>query len=490
MLNDLDFLHYAFPKSPFYLADPLIMLKERNLETIMRRSCTAATLVVIDAAARRFYALGPASLPPQPGLISEQSSENKQNLTLQKPSVMLKNDVLGNRENRIKANNEEDKDDSEEFDVDKFHAQQAEKHADVHHTDHTAGISRADILVGKKFKYRIMTEIGRGAYAKVYNCARQDGRKFAIKVFDPVDLEDDDVETAKYSKLTVLREIEFLKKLSRQTIIEVEEMIGTGEGTMLILEKMDMTLLDLRVDRSRGKPAQVEVLGCYILSQVCDAVAYLHSMNIVHRDIKPENILISKYGQVVKLADFGSAIEVLNTSDSLALDLLGGKGKVTFTSSDEGPGTLTNYVGSRWYRAPEVLANGINYSYASDIWAVGCTFAEFVCGAPMFVGETEQDVLDSIVCYYASVPASIQSTLTSRGLKINRPSIRNTFHTKLALLSVETRSIMQRIFVLDADEREHAQDLLQEILELLSQYIPDEAFKKNFFENYIKPLQR
>ena len=120
----------------------------------MRRSCTAATLVVIDAAARRFYALGPASLPPQPGLISEQSSENKQNLTLLKPSVTLKNDVLGNRENRIKANNEEDKDDSEEFDVDKFHAQQAEKHADVHHTDHTAGISRADILVGKKFKYR------------------------------------------------------------------------------------------------------------------------------------------------------------------------------------------------------------------------------------------------------------------------------------------------------------------------------------------------
>ena len=216
----------------------------------------------------------------------------------------------------------------------------------------------------------------------------------------------------------------------------------------------------------------------------------MHDQGIIHRDIKPENILISKYGQVVKLADFGSSVEVIETRDSVALGLLNSEGgRVTYTSSNEGPGTLTNYVGSRWYRAPELLANGVLYSYASDIWSFGCTFAEFVCGSPMFIGDTEQDVLDSIVCYYSSIPTPTQTALNSRGLKINRPSVRNTFHTKLALLSVEMRSIIQRTFMLEAEERAPAQELLQELSEQVSQYFIDEAFKKNFFENEIKSLQ-
>jgi serine/threonine protein kinase len=189
-------------------------------------------------------------------------------------------------------------------------------------------------------------------------------------------------------------------------------------------------------------------------------------------------------GRVAKLADFGSSVELLDTRDSVALQMLQGDGRVLNTSSTT-PGTLTNYVGSRWYRAPEVLGNGVLYGYSSDVWAFACTFAEFICGFPIFMGETEQDVLDSIVAYYTSISAAQTDDFLKRGLVVNRPKYRNTFHAKLALLSVEARSIVQRMFVLDRHERASAKEILQDMRELLNQHLPDEACINHFYESEV-----
>ena len=83
------------------------------------------------------------------------------------------------------------------------------------------------------------------------------------------------------------------------------------------------------------------------------ALNFLHSHNIIHRDIKPENLLISSNG-ILKVCDFG-----------FARPMLGNKSAV-----------YTEYVSTRWYRAPELLVGDANYDRSVDIWAVGCILAE------------------------------------------------------------------------------------------------------------------
>lgn len=89
--------------------------------------------------------------------------------------------------------------------------------------------------------------------------------------------------------------------------------------------------------------------------------------------MKPENVLVSSLG-VVKLCDFGFA-RIINLSGDIC----------------------TEYVATRWYRAPELLVGESNYGATVDIWAVGCLFAEIMTGDPIFPGESDIDQLFLIV---------------------------------------------------------------------------------------------
>lgn len=91
----------------------------------------------------------------------------------------------------------------------------------------------------------------------------------------------------------------------------------------------------------------------------------------MHRDFKPENILLSKNG-VVKICDFGWAR----------------------STTKQGDKDFTEYVATRWYRAPELLLRDKkNYGKPVDVWALGCIFVELITGAPLFTGETDYDTL-------------------------------------------------------------------------------------------------
>lgn len=109
--------------------------------------------------------------------------------------------------------------------------------------------------------------------------------------------------------------------------------------------------------------------------QMLKSVKYMHDHNYIHRDIKPENLLISKNG-ILKLCDFGFARELMkNISGSV----------------------LTDYVSTRWYRAPELLVGDATYSRAVDIWSIGWIFAEIYNGLPLFPGESDIDTLHHIL---------------------------------------------------------------------------------------------
>ena len=92
---------------------------------------------------------------------------------------------------------------------------------------------------------------------------------------------------------------------------------------------------------------------------------HVHANGMIHRDIKPENILLN--GDVVKLADLGSCRGLYQDQP------------------------LTEYISTRWYRAPECLLTDGYYGYKMDIWGVGCVMYEILSLCPLFPGDDELD---------------------------------------------------------------------------------------------------
>ncbi|PSR85841.1 hypothetical protein PHLCEN_2v5317 [Hermanssonia centrifuga] len=117
----------------------------------------------------------------------------------------------------------------------------------------------------------------------------------------------------------------------------------------------------------------------YFVYQTLRALKTMHSADIVHRDLKPANLLLNANCDL-KVCDFGLARSTRSTSP-------GGKEA----------GLMTEYVATRWYRAPEIMLSFKMYTKAIDIWAVGCILAELLTGRPIFPGRDYGHQLDLIL---------------------------------------------------------------------------------------------
>ena len=111
----------------------------------------------------------------------------------------------------------------------------------------------------------------------------------------------------------------------------------------------------------------------YFIYQTLRAVKVLHGSNVIHRDLKPSNLLINSNCDL-KICDFGLAriIEEDTGDDEPNAQLQNG---------------MTEYVATRWYRAPEVMLTAARYSKAMDIWSCGCILAELFMKRPIFPGK-------------------------------------------------------------------------------------------------------
>lgn len=123
----------------------------------------------------------------------------------------------------------------------------------------------------------------------------------------------------------------------------------------------------------------------YIIFKLLKGLHFIHSKLVIHRDIKPSNILIDKYCEV-KIADFGLSRSLNKIKQSILKEKQGdSKSRPSPKSSSPGKMkfdqevlNLTDYVASRWYRAPEVLLGSLDYSQSMDIWSLGCIFGRSV----------------------------------------------------------------------------------------------------------------
>jgi mitogen-activated protein kinase 1/3 len=131
--------------------------------------------------------------------------------------------------------------------------------------------------------------------------------------------------------------------------------------------------------------------------QLLRGCLYIHSSNIIHRDLKPSNLLLNKNCDL-KICDFGLA-----------------------RGYEETTTTLTEYVVTRWYRAPEVILNASHYTNALDVWSIGCIFAELLGRAPLFPGD---DYLDQIKRTIAVLGTPTHEDMTFIGNDLARKYIR------------------------------------------------------------------
>ncbi|KIL58206.1 hypothetical protein M378DRAFT_1026334 [Amanita muscaria Koide BX008] len=220
--------------------------------------------------------------------------------------------------------------------------------------------------------YQVLDVIGEGAYGVVCSAVHlPTQRKVAIKKITPFD--------HSMFCLRTLREIKLLRHFNHENIIAILDILRPSSienftEVYLVQELMETDLH--RVIRTQ----ELSDDHCqYFIYQTLRALKALHSADVLHRDLKPSNLLLNANCDL-KICDFGlarSARPPPNVDDSS-----------TF---------MTEYVATRWYRAPEVMLTFKEYTRAIDMWSVGCVLAEMLSGKPLFPGRDYHHQLSSIL---------------------------------------------------------------------------------------------
>ncbi|CAH8658737.1 unnamed protein product [Schistosoma curassoni] len=296
-------------------------------------------------------------------------------------------------------------------------------------------------------KYENLGLVGEGSYGMVIKCKnKESGRIVAIKKF--IDSEDD-----KHVKKIALREIRMLKQLRHDNLVNLLEVFRRKKRLYLVFEFVDNTILD---DLEKHPNGIDEMRTKRTLFQVIRGVEFCHLHNIVHRDIKPENILISRSG-VVKLCDFG------------------------FARTLAAPGEVyTDYVATRWYRAPELLVGDTKYGRPIDIWAIGCLASEMLTGDPLFPGDSDIDQLHRIVRCLGNLSEKYQNIFHRNplfvGMRVPFAKEIDPLDKRLAKVSKITLGFIKICLRIDANDRPTSSALLR------SEYFTSENFASIFLE--------
>ena len=218
--------------------------------------------------------------------------------------------------------------------------------------------------------YEIISRLRGGGFEDVYKAKEKSTGQFvAIKILKR--------KYKKWEECLELRECKSLQKLhdeslsnkpGEENIIKLKQIIFIKKtGTLnLVFEYMETDLLELMKSREPKKLTEGEIRD--IIHKTLLGLSFMHKYGFFHRDMKPENILLT--GNKIKIADFGLAREIRSVPP------------------------YTEYISTRYYRAPECILQSTNYNSPIDIWGLGCIMAEmYLHPQPLFCGSNEKEVL-------------------------------------------------------------------------------------------------
>jgi mitogen-activated protein kinase 15 len=286
-------------------------------------------------------------------------------------------------------------------------------------------------------KYEIQQKIGKGAYGIVWKSYDKKTRNIVAlkKIFDAFQNATDAQRT--------FREIMFLQELSEHENIVKLLNVHKAENDRdiyLVFEYMETDLHAV----IRANILE-EIHKQYIIYQLLKSLKYMHSGNVIHRDIKPSNILLNTEC-VLKLADFGLARSIDDTSE-------------------ERKEVYTEYIATRWYRAPEILLGSTRYTKAVDMWSVGCILGELLGGKPMFPGNSTLNQLERL-CETTGMPqATDLEAINSPYAATMADSIPVTTKKPLSMLypraSPEAMDLVKNLLMFNPQKRLTAEQALE-----------------------------
>jgi len=277
-------------------------------------------------------------------------------------------------------------------------------------------------------RYKVLKQLGDGTYGTVWKAVnRQNQEVVAIKKMKR--------KFYSWDECMGLREVKALRKLNHPCIVKLREVIRENDELFFIFEFMDGNLYQLCKERDKYL-SETKIRNW--IYQILQALAYCHKHGFFHRDLKPENLLVHK--DVVKIADFGLAREIRSRPP------------------------YTDYVSTRWYRAPEVLLRSPYYSAPIDIFACGVIMAELYTLRPLFPGSSEADEIYRI----CSVMGTPTQTTWPEGLKLASamsfrfPQFAQTPLSKIVTgASPEALDLLQMMLAWDPNKRPTAVQCLQ-----------------------------
>ena len=328
-------------------------------------------------------------------------------------------------------------------------------------------------------RYAPIKPIGKGAYGVV--CSARDVRsdaRVAIKKITNA------FENAVDAKRT-LREIKLLRHLRHENVIRIADVVApiskksrlnenAAQGTKTNGAKTSENERSVE-DRLARAPASFDDVyvmyelmdtdlhqiirsnqplsddHCqYFVYQLLRGLKYIHSANVLHRDLKPSNLLLNANCDL-KICDFGLArVDGAANArrDVDAADAEPGDSVSTF---------MTEYVVTRWYRAPELLLSCAEYTSAIDVWSVGCIFAELLGRKPLFPGKDYVHQLN-LIARVAGTPAEhetgfVQSEKARRYLHALPRFERVDFRTVYPDAAVEAVDLIDKMLAFDPSKR-------------------------------------
>lgn len=226
-------------------------------------------------------------------------------------------------------------------------------------------LSLDDLKPGPRYEFVRLR--GKGSYGIVGEFKdTKTGKHVAIKRMNDV--------VDKIDAKRLLRELRILRNFKHENILNLNYVVCNLNNNFydmyMITDLWDIDLSKI-IRKSRDELSDEHIQ--YIMYQIFKGTQFLHSANLLHRDLKPSNILANEYCDIC-LCDFGFAREVNNLDTD-----------------------MTEYVITRYYRAPEVMLSSHKYNQAVDIWAIGCTLFELLMGEPLFQAKHYLELIKMII---------------------------------------------------------------------------------------------
>ena len=252
----------------------------------------------------------------------------------------------------------------------------------------------------------------------------------------------------------VLREILIMMNFSHPHIVKYNSVFVHKCQVVIEMEFCISSLSN--VIKKISKPFYIGQVK-KIVRSIALGIKFLHDHDIIHRDIKPGNIFIDE-NCVVKIGDFGSArISPQQKKENEEIEEKK-KGGAPKEKKEKRP--LTPGVGTKWYKAPEIIFGDKHYNKSVDIWSFGCLMAEMFLLEPLFPGSTDFEMINLIFSFIGF--SKEDEKVLKPQLHINyRERPKNIFENTFDTAEKDSIDLMSRMLVANPNKRISVEEILE-----------------------------